>query len=147
MVCQSFTEPKAAFISLYCATPRACSRSPQEWAQRLATRLVRGLRHVPYEGRRHHLNLFSLESDTSERTSSWPEVDLYPSDFFLRPTPAGLRGHTYRLLQGPSPFRRRSVAFSARVVTFWNRFPAPLVMSLSMSVFNKRGGTVICPES
>ncbi len=36
----------------------------------------------------------------------------------------GLRGHTYRLLQGPSRLRRRSGAFSVRIVKYWNRLPA-----------------------
>ncbi len=54
------------------------------------------------------------------------EVDLNSSEFFLRPPRAGLRGHTYRLMQGPSRLRRRSGAFSVRVVKYWNRLPAHL---------------------
>ncbi len=55
------------------------------------------------------------------------EVDLHSSEFFLRPPRAGLREHTYRLLHGPSRLRRRSGAFSVRVVKYWNRLPEHLV--------------------
>ncbi len=75
---------------------------------RLATRLVRGLRHVQYEERFRQLKLFSLErrrprADLILAFNIFKkEVDLNPSEFFLHPPRAGLRGHTYRLLQGPS---------------------------------------------
>ncbi len=65
------------------------------------------------------------------------EVDLNPSEFFLRLPRVGLRGHTYRLLQGPSRLRRRSGAFSVRVVKYWNRIPAHLVSAPSVSIFKK----------
>ncbi len=48
------------------------------------------------------------------------EVDLSPSDVFLRQLRAVLRGYTYRLLQGPSRLRRRSGAFSVGVVKCWD---------------------------
>ncbi len=72
-----------------------------ERAQRLATRLVRGLRHVPYEERLRQLNPFLLErrrlrADLILAFKIFKgEVDLNPSDFFLRQPRAGLRGHTY----------------------------------------------------
>ncbi len=106
-----------------------------ERVQRLATRLVRGLSHVPYEERLRQLNLFSLErrrlrADLILAFKFFKgKVDRNPSDFFLRPPRAGLRGHTYRLLQGPSRLQRMSGAFSVRVVKFWNRLPAHLVLS------------------
>ncbi len=60
------------------------------------------------------------------------------SEFFLRPPRAGLRGHAYRLLQGPSRLRRRSGAFSVRVVKYWNRLPAHLVLEPSVSIIKKQ---------
>ncbi len=115
-----------------------------ERVQRLATRLVRGLRHVPYEERLRQLNLFSperrrLRADFILAFKIFKgEVDLNPSAFLVRPPRAGLRGHTYRLLQGPSRFRRRSSAFSVWIVKFWNRPPAHLVLAPSVSIFKKQ---------
>ncbi len=115
-----------------------------ERVQRLATRIVRGLRHVPYEERLRQFNLFSLErrhlrADLILAFKIFKgEVDLNPSEFFPRPPRAGLRGHTYRLLQGPSRLRRRSGAFSVRVVKYWNRLPAHLVLAPSVRIFKKQ---------
>ncbi len=61
-----------------------------ERVQRLATRLVRGLRHVPYEERLRQFNLFSLQrrhlrADLTLAFNIFKgEVDLQPSEFFLR---------------------------------------------------------------
>ncbi len=115
-----------------------------ERVQRIVTRLVRGLRPVPYEERLRQLNHFSLErrhlrADLILAFKIFRgEVDLNPSEFFLRPPRAGQRWHTYRLLQRPSRLRRRSGAFSARVVKFWNRLPAHLVLSSSLPIFKKQ---------
>ncbi len=115
-----------------------------ERVQRLATRLVRGLRHVLYEERLRQLNLVSLERRClrADRILAFKlfkgKADLNPPDFFIRPPQAGLREHTYRLLQGPNRLRRRSGSFSVRVVKYWNRLPAHLVLSPSVSIFTKQ---------
>ncbi len=115
-----------------------------ERAQPFATRLVRGLRQVPYGARLRQLNLFSLErrrlrTDLILAFKIFKgEVDLNLTDFFLRPPRAGLRGHTHRLLQGPSRLRRRSGAFSVRVVKYWNRLPVHLILSPSVPIFKKQ---------
>ncbi len=150
LVRRSFCDlSKTAFTPLYCAlvrprlehameanapTPRADIKQLEK-VQRLATRLVRVLRQ---------LNLFALErrrlrADLILASKFFKgEVDLNSSEFSLRPPRAGLRGHTYRLLQGPSRLRRRSGAFSVRVVKFWNRLSAHLVLSPSVSIFKKQ---------
>ncbi len=159
MVRRSFCElSKTAFTPLYCALVRLhleyaieanaptlrADINQLERVQRLATRSVRGLRHEPHEERLRQLNLFSLESRRLRADLILAfkifkgGVDLNPSEFFLRPPRTGLRGHTYRLLQGPSRLRRRSGAFSAHVVKYWNRLPAHLVLAPSVSIFKKQ---------
>ncbi len=161
MVRRSFRElSKTEFTPLYCALVRPHlefameANAPTlradinrlERIQRLATRQVRGLCHVPYEERLRQLNLFSLERRRLRADLILAfeifisEVDLNPSEFFLHPPQSGLRGYTYRLLQGPSRLRRRSGAFSVRAVRYWNKLPAHLVLSTSVSIFKKQLG-------
>ncbi len=129
----------------YKSTPRA-GINQLERVQRLAAGLVRGHRLVPYEERLRQLNSFSLDRRRlrADHILAFKifkgEVDLNPSDFFLHPPRAGLRCHTFRFLQGPSRLRRRSGAFSVRVVKYWNRLPAPLFLSPSVSIFKKTVG-------
>ncbi len=112
-----------------------------ERVQRLATRLVAGLHPVLYEEKLRQLNLFSLESRRSRADLIVAfkifkdEIDLSPSDFFLRPHRARLRGHIYGLLQG-----RRSSAFSVRFVKYWSKLPVPLVLSPLVSILKKQLG-------
>ncbi len=159
MVRRSICErSKIAFTPLYCALVRPdveyameanaptlrADINQQERVQRLATRLVRGLRHVPYEERLHQLNFFLLERKRLQADlilafkTFKGEVDLNLSECFLQPPRAGLRGHTYRLLQGPSRRRRRSSAFSVWIVKYWNRLPAHQVLAPSVSIFKKQ---------
>ncbi len=167
MIQRSFCElSKTAFTPLYCALVRPhleyamdvntptlrADKNQLERVQRLATRLVRGYRHVPYEERLRQVKLFSLERKglRADLTLAFKifkgEVDLNPSEFFLRPPQAGLRAHTYRFLQGQSRLRRRSGAFSVRVVKYWSRLPAHLDLAPSVSIF-KNSWTVIGSKS
>ncbi len=113
MIHRSFSDlSKAAFIPLY----RVIVRQHLEYAmeinfrslkadinqlervQCLATRLGTGLRHVLYEERLRQLNRadFILAFKIFKG-----RFDLSRSDFLLCTPRAGLRGLTYRLLQGP----------------------------------------------
>ncbi len=115
-----------------------------ERVQRLVTRLVSGLLYVSCEERLRQLNHFSLERRRLRADLILAfiifkgEFDLNSSDFFLRPPRAGLRGHTYRLRQGPSRHPRRSGVLSVRIVIYWNVLPATLVLLPSVPIFKKQ---------
>ncbi len=155
MIRRSFQDlSKSAFINSYGAFVRshleygmpACSPNLAadinhlELIQILATRLVTGMRHLPYEERLQRLGLHSLQ-----RRRLWDDLitafkifkgllDIDPNMFFLPPARRGLRAQ----LQGASHRRRRGSAFSVRVVKSWNKLPASVVTAPSVNAFKKR---------
>ncbi len=58
--------------------------------------------------------------------------------FFFPPARRGLRGHPYKVLQGASHGRRRGLAFSVRVVKYWNKLPTYVVTAPSVNIFKNR---------
>ena len=115
-----------------------------ERIQRAATRMVKGLRHLPYEDRLQRLNLFSLRrrrlrGDLILAYNIWRgRVDL-PADHLLHSSlRPGMRREGFRLQQQYSRTRRRQSTFSARVVEPWNRLPLDVVSAPSVDVFKKR---------
>ncbi len=89
--------------------------------QRLATRLVTGMRHLSYEERQQRLGLHSLQrrrlrDDLITTFKIFKGLlDIDPNLLFLPPALRGLRGHPVKVLQGASRRRRRGSAFSVRV--------------------------------
>ncbi len=88
--------------------------------QKLATRLVTGIRHLPYEERLQLLGLHSLQrrrirADLNTTFKIFTGLLNVNSNLsFLPPTRRGFRGHPYKVLQGTSLRRRGGVAFSVR---------------------------------
>ncbi len=130
---------KSVFIPLYGAFVRPhleygmSAYSPNRVAdinhleriQRLATRLVTGLRRLPYEERLQWLGLNSLQRRRL-RTGLITAfkifkglLDIDPNLFFLTSVRRDRRGYTFTVLQGASHRRRRGSAFSVRVVKYW----------------------------
>ncbi len=159
MIRRSFQDlSKSAFIPLYGASVRphleygmpACSPilvadiNHLERIQRLATRLVTGMRHLPYEERLQRLGLHSLQRRRLRDALITAFkifkglLDIDPNLFFLPPARRGLRRHPFKVLQGASRLRRRGSAFSVRVVKYWNKLPASVVTAPSVNVFRKR---------
>ncbi len=132
MIRRSFQDlSKLAFIPLCGALVRphldygmpACSQNlvtdiyHLERIQRLATRMVTGMRHLPYEERLQRLGLHSLQRrrfryDLITTIQIFKGLlDIDPNLFFLPPTRHGLRGHPFKVLQGASHRQRRGSAF------------------------------------
>ncbi len=92
------------------ATPGVCNGSPDIASWRGFNASGRPP-SWPYEERLRKLNLFSLErrrlrADLILAFKIFKgDVDLNPSDLFLRPPREGLRGHTYCFLQSPDRLR------------------------------------------
>ncbi len=159
MIRRSFQDlSKSAFIPLYGALVRphleygmpACSPNlgadinHLERIQRFASRLVTGMRHLPYEERRQRLGLHSLQrrrlrADLITTFKIFTGLlDIDPNVFFLPPARSGLRGYLgARALQGASHHRRRGLAFSVRAAKYWNKLPASVVTAPSVNVFKK----------
>ncbi len=115
-----------------------------ELIQRLATRLVKGFRRLPYEERLRRLGLHSLRRRCL-RPNLMVEykmfsggLDLDPSLFFIPPARPGLRGHPFKVLQGPCRRLRRKSSFSKQFVKYWNRLPTPILTAPSVNSFKRQ---------
>ncbi len=108
---------------------------------RLATRLVWGLRHVPYEERHRQLNLFSLVGLWADLTIAFKifkgEVDLKPSDS----VPSRGTRAPVSIAARSKPSSTQDRCLFVRVVKCWNRLPASVVLPSSVSIFKKTFGT------
>ncbi len=121
---------KSAFISLYGALVRphlecgmpACSPNlvahinHVERVQRLATRLVTGIRHLPYEERLQRRRLRADLITAFKIFTGLLHIDQ--NMFFLSPAQRGLKRHPYTVLQGASHRQRRGSAFSVKVLKY-----------------------------
>ncbi len=115
-----------------------------ERLQKLATRMVTGMCHLPYEERLQRLGLHSLQRrrlqadliTTFKIFTGLLNID--PNLFFLPPARGGLRGHPYKVPQGASHRRRRGSAFLVKNVKYWNKLPASVVTAPPVNFFKKR---------
>ena len=115
-----------------------------EKVQRRATKLVRGLRNVPYQERLKHLEL----STVKQRVSRGDMIETYkiltgklrldPDSFFERNTDVRTRGHSLKLVKNRAEHQARSQFFSQRTVSLWNGLPDEVVTAPSTNSFKNR---------
>ncbi len=109
--------------------------------QKLVLKLVKGLRHAPYEAAPKQLRLFSLtyrriRGDLIAMFNITPGLlELPMASTFAHPTRKGLRGHAYKFHHQRCCTRRRQFAFTIRAVPFWKKMPAAIVSLSSVKSF------------
>ena len=115
-----------------------------ERVQRQATRMVRSLRHLPYEERLARLNMFSLRrrrlrGDLIETFKIIKNIEKVDPQYFLqRSHTMELRGHNFELYKTRFRTRGRQYTFSERVINPWNSLSAFVVNANSIVEFKNR---------
>ena len=116
-----------------------------EKVQRRATKMVDGLRNLPYELRLQRLKLTTLE----KRRQRGDLIEAYkiltgkegvdPDCFFTLDKRAyNTRGHELKLYTNRSRLDLRKNFFSQRVVPYWNNLPGTVVKAESVNSFKNR---------
>jgi len=112
-----------------------------ERVQHRFTKMVSGLRQLPYDKRLEHLGLWTLE-ERRNRTDLLEVFRIYHGwstttfdNLFTLHNGACTRGHTAKLVKNRSRLELRRHFFSERVVNRWNSLDQRVIDSTSMNAF------------
>ncbi|KFQ59715.1 hypothetical protein N334_03899, partial [Pelecanus crispus] len=112
-----------------------------EQVQRRATKMIRGLEHLSYEGRLRDMGWFSLEkrklqADFIAAFQYLKEAYKKAGEgLFTRVCSDRTRGNGFKLKEGRFRLDIRKKFFTMRLVRYWNRFPREAVDAPSLEVF------------
>ena len=115
-----------------------------ERVQRRATKLIREIRHLPYQERLLKLDLITIK----DRALRGDLIEVYkiltgkmnidPGQFFVLQKDARTRGHQLKLEKKRVSHHYRNKFFTNRVITPWNELPEYVVSADSVNSFKRR---------
>ena len=113
-----------------------------EKVQKRALNMIPELRHLNYEEKLKHLNLFSLSKrrlrgDLIETYKIFNGLDKIDYNTFFTLNKSNTRGHNFKLYKGKFRCDSRKYFYSQRVVDPWNKLPAEAVEANSLSIFKR----------
>ena len=111
-----------------------------EKVQRRATKMVKGLKKLPYETRLKRLGIYTLErrrlrGDLIETFKILTGKERI--DFELADTTSWLRGHSLKLYKPRCHTTLRQNFFSERVINTWNKLDNDTVCASSLNCFKR----------
>ena len=111
-----------------------------ERVQERATKIVTGLRHLPYGERLRKLKLISLirrreRGDLIETFKIIKNLEGISEAFFIPEIYEGLRGHGLKLFRERARLEVRKNFFTQRVITAWNNLPEEVVNKNTVNGF------------
>ncbi len=114
-----------------------------EKLQRLATRMVKGIRDFSYEDRLRSLNLFSIErrlirGDLILAYSMLQgRLDMPFEEILEAPCECNLCRHDFQLRNRRFHRARRGTTFSVRLPSKWNALPLEVVTAPTLDLFKR----------
>ena len=114
-----------------------------EQVQRLATRMLPGMKHIPYEDRLDILGMFSMErrrlrGDLIETFKMLRGLSSFDGHgIFQVDSQTSTRGHPLKLKKPHVRLQTRANFFSIRVINAWNKLPESLVSLTSVNAFKR----------
>ena len=111
-----------------------------ERVQRAATKMVAGLKHVPYDNRLKILNLYPLETRRARGDLILAHSIFLKGEqtqYFIPNNNVILRGHCHKMFKKHTRTRVRQNFFTSRVVNHWNNLPEEIVTATTRDAFKR----------
>ena len=138
---KSLVRPHLEFGNLVWGPFNRADQKLLERVQRRATRMVRDMRHLPYEERLQKLRLPSLYYRRKRGDMIYMYqlfhggIDANPEDLFTLAKDSTTRGHPFKVLKPRADSRVRRSVLSVRAVNAWNALPTTVVCAPSITSF------------